>query len=560
MLIQVGNRNTETKQFVLEAPSIINPMVIAASTNPTSAFRLKIEGKNFGSKSEYGQIRLGGTRCLVTKWRDQEIIADCTKKQGKLIIISREQSSMPRVFDYNQVVQPLRIISISTEDSSTQGGHRMTIEGVNFGNSGKLLMGNQECDVESYEDTKIVAITAPGEGTVSVRVDNGWRLSDGFEFNYDNPIVFHINPMNLPTIGGHTITIIGQNFGITAIVSVGGLPCPVVTQNHTHLQCVLPPGQGSRQPAIIRVANKFSLQFPYKYHSPSLLGMNPEIGPTRGGYLVTLRGTNFGGLARGLLGGDGQVSGLFGSVNFISHVILESETMLEIEDKKVMIPIEQVEFVMPQGGGSKVSVTVQSGDQVSNPILFQFSPPRVESTSPACVNTDGSQAISIIGTDFGSSEIAKTVMLVDGVREVQIESLKGHEEIQFRMSGRGLHKLQVKVVDQVSNETFVSFCGPKLTEVVPSFFGGAIFGGKIELMGVNLGGETKDFGIYVGNHECSSVVFDNKQPHSIVSCQLKPTDGSGFKVGKYPVYVRVLNQNSSALSDIKLDIECEFGE
>lgn len=559
MYVQVGKLKTKTLNFELHGPNISPPTIVSPSSDSSVPFSVRMEGNNFGSKSEYGCVYLGSEKCVTLEWKNNEIIANCTTRVGSLYVMSRGQESNQRQFDYDQIVQESVIISIIATKKSTRGGDEMTITATNFGNNPKVLMGNEQCVVVQHHGAQIVALTVAGEGSVDVRIDNGWRLSNPKSFVYDGPIVTSITPTNLPTIGGDVISIVGDNFGFHAFVSVGGSPCDLLTHNHTYMECTLPPGQGGKQLVNIRVTDK-STQYTYNYHSPTLLSMNPESGVTRGKYLMTLIGTNFGVMPKVVFGGDEQSSGLFGSVDVVHHEVLANETMMDIDGKKFWVPMEEVNFVMSEGGGSRVSVFVQSLDQVSNPLTFKFSSPQIESVYPACIKTDGSQAISIIGNNFGNSSMDKTYVLTSMEdKKLEVDWLVEHEQVELKVSGRGSHhSVLVQVVDQFSNEASMSFCGPTLLAVSPSYVG-AVLGNKITLRGDNFGGKVEGFHINVGDYDCGNIVFDENSPHSVVYCELKPPSQSGFMTGSYSVLVRVLDRNSS-IEDMKLDVMCEVGE
>lgn len=62
------------------------------------------------------------------------------------------------------------------------------------------------------------------------------------------------------------------------------------------MTCVLPSGQGTKVPVIVSVAVLLSSPFLYNYSAPIIENVypNPSMGPTIGGTLLNITGTNFG--------------------------------------------------------------------------------------------------------------------------------------------------------------------------------------------------------------------------------------------------------------------------
>ena len=98
-------------------------------------------------------------------------------------------------------------------------------------------------------------------------------------FKYKSPIVTGVDKDGIPTLGGTTITISGENFGkmtdgciigveacdltmatehMDTTVTIGGDECTLVSGSHESITCISPPGQGGNVRIIVTVAGQTS--------------------------------------------------------------------------------------------------------------------------------------------------------------------------------------------------------------------------------------------------------------------------------------------------------------
>ena len=138
---------------------------------------------------------------------------------------------------------------------------------------------------------------------------SGRTLENNAQFSFDSdltlyaiwtasgPTISSVSSNSGSTLGGTTITITGTNFVSGATVNVGGNACTnVVVVSATSITCTTPAGTAG--PADIVVTNSdtgtVTSMGGFTYIAPpTIASISPLIGPTLGGTLITITGTNF---------------------------------------------------------------------------------------------------------------------------------------------------------------------------------------------------------------------------------------------------------------------------
>jgi hypothetical protein len=88
----------------------------------------------------------------------------------------------------------------------------------------------------------------------------------------------------------------GTSFGVSGqTVTVGGVDCPVLFENHTVITCALPNGQGTSQAVYVTVAGQSNptARF-FNYGAPLIAAVFPPSVSTAGATNITLSGKWFG--------------------------------------------------------------------------------------------------------------------------------------------------------------------------------------------------------------------------------------------------------------------------
>jgi hypothetical protein len=205
------------------------------------------------------------------------------------------------------------------------------------------------------------------------------------------PVVGAVAPSSGSTSGGTVITITGSNFVSGATVHIGGASATGVTfVSSTQLRATTPPGAAGA--AAVQVVNPGGLSatlgngFTYTSTSsqPSFGSVFPTSGPTSGGTVLTITGTNFVSGAVVRIGGVNATG-----VTFISATQLRATT--------------------PPGtaGGKSLQIINPGGLSTSRANAFWYTAssstqPTIGGVSPGSGSTSGGTVITITGSNFVS--------------------------------------------------------------------------------------------------------------------------------------------------------------
>jgi len=457
VVLTVGNQTSPAVGFNYNAPVIqtVNP-----TNGPTAGgTTLTLQGTDFGTT---GFVTVGGSfaQPLSNGWSPTQI--QCTLPMGQgtnqpVFVTVGGQQSAARRFDYDA---PL-INNVSPGHAPTAGGTNITLTGTNFGSGGSVTVGGiPALSYPSWGQGTIVFQLPPGVGSnLPVVVTAGNQPGPAAYFSYDAPGIKSLSPTNGPTAGGINVTITGTNFGTTGFIEVGGHPALLGTNGWTptNIQCVLPRGQGKNQPVVVMVAGQPSIARSFDYDPPIVYAISPTNGPTAGGVLITLTGTNLGGSGALAMNGD-------------PIQVYQSWTD------------SAVTFLLPPGEGAGVPVDLTTGGQASPPVYFSYSPPGIQNISPPTGPTAGGILLTITGTNFGLNP-SVTVGLSPAFVKTNTPSL-----IQCTLPpGQGTNQpVVVTAGAQASAPRGFDYASPLILNVDPS--GGPTAGGTaITISGLNFG-------------------------------------------------------------------------
>ena len=132
-------------------------------------------------------------------------------------------------------------------------------------------------------------------------------------FSYDPVSISLVFPQNAPTQGNFTVTVVGNNFGLTAAVkaTISGNSCPIVnssTHNNSYFECTLPPGVAVNASFVVQsLVSGLTATTTYSYAAPSITNVtgctdnlvdgSTSNCPNTGGQTITIYGQNFGTIA-----------------------------------------------------------------------------------------------------------------------------------------------------------------------------------------------------------------------------------------------------------------------
>jgi hypothetical protein len=292
--------------------------------------------------------------------------------------------------------------SVSPAVGTTAGGTTITITGTSFVSGATVRVGGTSATgVTFVSATQLRANTPAGTpGPKSVQVTNPDSQSasraNAFTYNYP-PLITSVSPTSGSRAGGTTITVNGTNFASGATIRVGGaLATNVSFLSATQLRARTPAGAAGT--VSVQVTNPDAQSatranaFTYTNPAPTVTALSPTSGPTAGGTVVTVTGTNF------LSGATVRVGGALATgVTFVSAT--------------------QVRATTPAGAAGVVSVQVTNPDAQSATLASAFTYSNaalaITGVSPASGPIAGGTLITITGSGFVQG--AGAVVRVGGV-------------------------------------------------------------------------------------------------------------------------------------------------
>ncbi|MDQ3265660.1 MAG: IPT/TIG domain-containing protein [Myxococcota bacterium] len=509
--------------FPFGAALAANPLIssFSPSTGPTQgSVPITIVGTSFGT-AEAASVSVGEGTCPLISQADTQIVCALPPgtglEQRVMVTVAGTTALAPSRFSY----QAPAISSITPQTGPTSG-IPLTVVGANLGPSGSaaLTVGDRVCPVTSGGHTQVICMIAEGTGTsLAVRlVTGGQAATASSSFSYAAPQLTGLAPSSGPTPGGVTLVLTGSNLGPPgrASVSLGGSRCETIDSGHTFVACRSPAGAGLDHPLTVVVDGRSaSLPAAFDYLPPQLADLTPASGPTNGGTLLTIVGSNFGptGSARVSLG--------------------EADCPLQTHEHGRLI------CTLPAGTGPGHAVQVSVAGQTHSPSLaFSYDPVLLGGVSPARGPTSGGTLLTVTGANFGPS--GNTQVTVGGA-PCPIQGQTHSQLTCVAPAGVGVdHPVVGLSAGRTSTLTSAfSYAAPAVNSVTPSR--GPLAGG----VALTIRGESFGSGgaaASVGGAPCSVI----GQTQTSVEC-LAP---AGTAYGDAPVSVTVGGQSSPPTSGL----------
>jgi hypothetical protein len=426
-----------------------NPVVdsISPSQGPTSGqFTLTLTGSSFGLVG--GSVQVGSSDCSITL--QEHTMVKCTASSGEgsndVVYTLGTQISNVVTFTY----APPEIVSVSPPSAPTSGNSNLVIFGNNFGDNTPLVqIGGIACVVDTARTnhTHIVCKAPAGQGAnLDVFVFVGEQSATLSGFSYLPPSIDSVTTADADTSGG-LLTVTGDNFGLSGIVTVDGLPCTndnTMARSHTVIECSFPAGAGLNVPVVVTVLGRPSDSFPFSYNIPVLDRVSPNAGPTLGGTVLTLTGSNF--------GPSGTV--MVGDSRCFNTGAGYGDTVIEC--------------ALPRGQGQDILVVVTSASGFSLEDDLQhidYDPPTFGNAVPSNGPTSGDIPVKFTGSNFGT---AATVTVDGNACDVTFQT---HAEIICNLPAGSGSNLQVVIAvggQIVTTANVFSYDAPQLAALSPS--------------------------------------------------------------------------------------------
>jgi hypothetical protein len=184
---------------------------------------------------------------------------------------------------------------ISPNQGQNSGGTTITITGVNLAGTTNVFFGINNATITANTPTMVTVVDPAGSGAVDVVVETRGGKSNPLKFYYISyPIVTGLDQISGPTAGGNTVNIYGYNLSTASSVSFGSNSATPTVINDSQISVVAPAGAaaGTVNVYVITTGGQ-SLALEYTYtDAPTIIALSPTSGPTTGGTLVTISGTN----------------------------------------------------------------------------------------------------------------------------------------------------------------------------------------------------------------------------------------------------------------------------
>ncbi|MBE3578334.1 MAG: IPT/TIG domain-containing protein [Caldanaerobacter subterraneus] len=468
---------------------------------------------------------------------------------GNVVIEYSEQSSPPSKFTYKPLPSNPVILSVSPNTGSRAGGDTVIIQGFDIRPGVKVYFGDKLATVKDLttggDNKSVLTVISPPStalGYVDVKVVNKDADSQRGFYVYKNGYYYYTAP-SISSIftnfgskyGGNLITIYGSDFfvGQTVVdgvysprypdVRIGNIQLKVISVEDkdgnlidgkkfnigTKIKALIPEtstpypvgwhdvtiknydGINGTIGGSVTLPNAFEIKDTQK--KPSIISVDPNKGPTKGGTLIKITGSNF------EKGSIVTIDGVQASVKKVSsgNTEIEATTPPGTLGKKI------VQVVNPSDGG--VASLVDGFEYV----LIETKP-QITKVVP---NYGGKGTlIYIFGSDFskkvGDSEGAKAYIgntVLENVYVLDENTIIG---IIPDMKYTGLYEIKVVNPDTataVAPEKFhflVPESNPVITSVTPNF--GTVNGGTAILI------EGQDFRrgaeVFIGGNKATNVV------------------------------------------------------
>jgi hypothetical protein len=289
------------------------------------------------------------------------------------------------------------VTGIDTLFGSTAGGTAVTISG-SLAAATAVKFGTIAASVFQINADGTITAIAPAQsaGTVDITVTtpNGTSATspaDQFTYLASAPAVTAVSPTSGPTGGGTSVTITGTNLAGAAQVYFGTIAATDFTINSATSVTATAPAQAAGV-VDLTVSGPYGVsatsgadQFAYTGTAPAVTGLDITSGPTAGGTVVTISGSNL----------NGATGVAFGANAASSFTVLSATT---------------IRAVAPAGTAGTVDVTVTNPYGTSSTSTAdQFSylaAPTVTGVSPSSGPVGGGTSVTISGTNFtGATQV-----------------------------------------------------------------------------------------------------------------------------------------------------------
>ena len=284
-------------------------------------------GSNFGAHSTSMLARVSHSACTSTSWYSETSLS-CKPSSGvgdllsAVITLMGEKASASSLFSYDaayatRILTATNLPSRVGNDMDAFGtlAHRDSfIAGSNVMSalpySAQVRMGKTACEASIWRSVSSIAgKSAAGFGALPVVVTLGLQSgSTSHLLSYDSPSVAKASPPNIGTVQFSTVTLSGQDFGLSSLTQAGRLSCSAaevslwMSVSSLHLRAS--PGMSSHPdiPIVLTIqpSATCSTSNLFTYDAPKILDVWDSGSAETDAREITLHGRNFGSAAYSL--------------------------------------------------------------------------------------------------------------------------------------------------------------------------------------------------------------------------------------------------------------------
>lgn len=424
--MRAGNQLSGTVTYSYNGPAITS---VSPLNGPTAGgFSITITGTSFGTSPT---VTLGSQPCTITNSTHTSIVCTAPAGEGdaavRVAVGSTDAIYPSNTGDVSFRYDAPVVTSINPTSGRSGGGETLTVVGTNFGLTGAVYFyidgSYVPCVTQGVvTHTQILCTTPSGVGTaipVQVLVAGTYSADHASSrWSYNPPYVTSVTPANGPTKGGTVLSIIGTSFSPSAVVEINGVVCPPTSSSdvtYTSIKCTSPAGSGTNLFVKVTASSlsNTALTNPearFSYNAPAVTGMTPAAGETDGSTFLTITGTNFGAATCTLAAGAGPVL-----VNGLDCPL------------RYAWDHERLECAFPKGSGAVATVDIcfagdvdiatgvfaNSWKNITSPVVgYKVPVITAITTASGSFSTDGSNIITITGTNFGYSGINTALITI----------------------------------------------------------------------------------------------------------------------------------------------------
>jgi hypothetical protein len=304
---------------------------------------------------------------------------------------------------------PPTLSSINPSQGPTTGGTTVTLTGTGMTGSTAVRFGSTNAtSFTVHSATQITAVSPPrAAGAAAVTVVHPTGNSNSVTFTYvvaQVPVVTSVAPSSGPTSGGTVVTLMGTGFTGATTITFAGVPATsFAVTSSTQITAVTPAGGAGAAVVTVTTPGGTSAPDAFFFYAvpPVLNSADPAQGPTAGGVVVTLTGSN-------LLNASAV---RFGSTNAASFTVVSATQITATSP--------------PHTGSSPITVITPGG--TSNPVAFTYvAAPTLTALVPSSGRTSEGTVVTLTGTNLATASAVTfggTAVSVIVVSDTQITAV-----------------------------------------------------------------------------------------------------------------------------------------